>query len=54
LQAAKELAIRSGDLDLSTGLRMEQLINRILHASQDTRAAKEAFAEKRKPTFKGR
>ena len=54
LQAAKELAIRSGDLDLSTGLRMEQLINRILHASEDTRAAKEAFAKKRKPTFKGR
>ena len=54
LQAAKELAIRSGDMDLKTGLRMEQLVNRILHGSEDTKAAKEAFAEKRKPTFKGR
>ncbi len=54
LQAAKELAIRSGDMDLTTGLRMEQLVNRILHASEDTKTAKEAFAEKRKPTFKGR
>lgn len=54
LQAAKELAIRSGDMDLKTGLRMEQLVNRILHGSEDTKTAKEAFAEKRKPTFKGR
>ena len=54
LQAAKELAIRSGDMDLTTGLRMEQLVNRILHASEDTKTAKEAFAEKREPAFKGR
>ncbi len=54
VQAAKELAIRSQDMDLASGLRMEQFVNRILHQSEDTKAAKEAFAEKRKPSFKGR
>lgn len=54
LQAAKELAIRSRDMDLPTGLRMEQLVNRILHHSEDTKTAKAAFAEKRQPKFKGR
>ncbi len=53
VQAAKELAIRSQDLDMASGLRMEQMVNRILHRSEDTKAAKAAFAEKRKPTFKG-
>ena len=54
LQAAKELAVRSPDMDLATGLRMEQLVSRILHHSEDTKTAKEAFTEKRKPEFKGR
>ena len=54
VQAAKELAVRSQDMDLASGLRMEQFVNRILHNSEDTKSAKEAFAEKRKPDFKGR
>lgn len=54
LQASKELAIRGLDMDLATGLRMEQMVNRLLHASEDTAEAKAAFAEKRKPDFKGR
>ena len=54
VQASKELALRSHDLDLPSGLRMEQFVNRILHRSEDTQAAKKAFAEKRKPSFKGR
>ena len=54
LQAAKELAVRSRDMDLPTGLRMEQLVNRILHESEDTQTAKAAFAEKRKPRFTGK
>jgi len=53
VQAAKELAIRSLDMSLAEGLRMEQLVNRILHHSEDTKRAKEAFAEKRVPEFKG-
>lgn len=54
VQAAKELAVRSQDMDLASGLRMEQLVNRILHHSEDTKTAKAAFAEKRKPSFRGR
>lgn len=53
VQAAKELAVRGQDMSLSEGLRMEQFVNRILHRSEDTKAAKAAFAEKRKPEFKG-
>ena len=52
-QAAKELAIRSQDMSLSEGLRMEQFVNRILHQSDDTKTAKTAFANKSKPEFKG-
>ncbi|MSP88436.1 MAG: enoyl-CoA hydratase/isomerase family protein [Alphaproteobacteria bacterium] len=54
IQAAKELALRGRDMDLATGLRMEQLVNRILQQSEDTREAKAAFADKRSPKFKGR
>ena len=54
VQAAKELAVRSADMDLAVGLRMEQLVNRILHHSEDTAVARAAFAEKRTPEFKGR
>jgi len=54
LQAAKELALRSRDIDLATGLRMEQVINRMLMATDDAREGPAAFAEKRAPQFKGR
>ncbi len=54
VQAAKELGVRSQDMDLSTGLRMEQLISRILQGSEDNKTARAAFAEKRKPNFSGR
>lgn len=54
VQAAKELALRGRDMDLATGLRMEQLVNRILQRSEDTGEAKAAFAEKRDPKFRGR
>lgn len=54
VRAAKELAVRSFDLPLSEGLRLEQYVNLVLHASEDTRAAKQAFAEKRQPRFEGK
>jgi E-phenylitaconyl-CoA hydratase len=54
LQAAKELALRSRDLDLATGLRMEQLVNRLLMATEDAGEGPAAFAEKRAPQFKGK
>jgi enoyl-CoA hydratase/carnithine racemase len=54
LQAAKELALRSRDLDLASGLRMEQVTNRMLMATDDAREGPAAFAEKRAPRFKGK
>jgi enoyl-CoA hydratase/carnithine racemase len=53
VQAAKELAVRGRDLDLVSGLRMEQLINRMLQFSEDASEGPAAFAEKRPPKFKG-
>ncbi len=54
LQAAKELAIRSRDVDLATGLRMEQLVSNLLRQTDDSKEGAKAFAEKRPPVFEGR
>jgi E-phenylitaconyl-CoA hydratase len=54
VQAAKELAVRSRDLDLRTGLRMEELLLRLLQSSEDVREGTTAFSEKRAPSFCGR
>lgn len=54
VQAAKELAVRSRDVDLATGLRMEQMLLRLLQTSDDVREGTAAFAEKRAPTWTGR
>ncbi len=53
VQSAKELALRSRDVDLATGLRMEQLMLRLLQTSQDVGEGAKAFAEKRAPAFSG-
>ena len=53
VQAAKELAVRSRDMDLATGLRMEVVINRMLSMTEDAKEGPAAFAAKRKPDFKG-
>lgn len=53
-QAAKELAIRAREMPLSSGLRMEQLVNRLLIFSEDAAEGPRAFAEKRDADFKGR
>ena len=53
VQAAKELAVRSRDVDLATGLRMEQVMNRMLQFSDDAREGPAAFAGKRAPRFRG-
>ncbi|AZQ68283.1 enoyl-CoA hydratase/isomerase family protein [Silicimonas algicola] len=53
MQAAKELAIRSQDLTMAEGLRMEQLVQHALLASNDAAEGRAAFAEKREPAFGG-
>lgn len=54
VQAAKELAVRSRDLDLVSGLRLEQALLRLLQTSDDVQEGTRAFAEKRVPVFQGR
>jgi E-phenylitaconyl-CoA hydratase len=54
VQAAKELATRSRDLDIATGLRMEAAITHILRSSEDAKEGPKAFAEKRAPVFQGK
>jgi E-phenylitaconyl-CoA hydratase len=54
VQAAKELAIRSLDMDLASGLRLEQMMSRLLKETADLKEGAAAFAEKRKPVFKGK
>ena len=53
VQAAKELAIRSRDTDLTTGLRFEAVINRMLQFTEDAKEGPAAFSAKRTPNFKG-
>lgn len=53
VQAAKELALRSRDADLATGLRLEQLFLRLLQDSEDAAEGRHAFAERRAPRFQG-
>lgn len=53
VQAAKELAVRSREMDRVTGLRVEALVQRLLQCTKDARKGPAAFAEKRKPNFRG-
>lgn len=53
-QAAKELVIRSRDMDLGTGLRIETLVNRLLMATADAEEGAAAFREKRPASFKAK
>jgi E-phenylitaconyl-CoA hydratase len=54
VQATKELALRSRDVDLASGLRMEQTVNRLLQFTADAKEGPAAFAERREPNFEGR
>lgn len=54
VQAAKELAVRSREMDRATGLRFEAVINRMLSMTEDAKEGPAAFAAKRAPNFKGR
>lgn len=54
VRAIKELAVRSQYLHLNDGLRLESLISSVLRTTEDAREGRQAFAEKRKPKFRGR
>lgn len=54
VQATKELALRSRDVDRATGLRLEQTMNKLLQFTEDAQEGPAAFSERRKPNFVGR
>src|SRR2546421_4956780 len=54
VQAAKEMAVRARELDLTTGLRFQAGFKPHLQFTQDAKESPAAFAEKRPPNFKGR
>jgi E-phenylitaconyl-CoA hydratase len=54
VRAIKELAVRGQYMPLDEGLRFEQAIQERLRATEDGKEGPRAFAEKRKPDFKGR
>lgn len=54
VQATKELALRSRDVDRGTGLRLEQTVNRLLQFTADAKEGPAAFSERRPPSFVGR
>lgn len=54
VQATKELAVRSHDMDLATGLRLEQSWLRMLQETEDVQEGRLAFVERRPAEFKGR
>ncbi|GAC1608902.1 MAG: enoyl-CoA hydratase/isomerase family protein [Mycobacteriales bacterium] len=53
VQATKELALRSRDVDRNTGLRLEQAMNRLLGFTDDAKEGPAAFAERRTAKFTG-
>jgi enoyl-CoA hydratase/carnithine racemase len=54
VQGAKEVALRSRELSLNSGLRIEQALNRLLYFTEDAQEGPAAFAERREPDYFGR
>jgi (E)-benzylidenesuccinyl-CoA hydratase len=54
LRAVKEALLRSYDLPLEQGMRVEGLLRRIIGETEDAREGRRAFVERRKPDFKSR
>ncbi|MEK7872313.1 MAG: enoyl-CoA hydratase-related protein [Chloroflexota bacterium] len=53
VRAAKEAMLRGMEMPLEAGLRLEQMLFDNLRHTADAREGPRAFAEKRKPVFKG-
>lgn len=54
VQGAKEIAYRTLEMPLDEGLAFEQAIAAMVRATEDRKEGPRAFAEKRKPNYKGR
>ena len=54
VQTSKELALRAQDMPIEQGLRMESMLSHIARQTEDAQEGPRAYAEKRKPVFKGR
>ena len=54
VRAIKEVALRGRDMTLEDGLRLESQKIGPIFSTEDAREGPRAFAEKRKPTYKGR
>lgn len=54
VRAAKEAVYRGLDLPLEEGLRLEQFLAEPLRTSEDAKEGLKAFAERRRPAFRGR
>jgi len=54
VKATKEAAVRGVDLPLSEGLRVENLLARVVEGTEDSKEGPRAFAERRAPHYQGR
>jgi enoyl-CoA hydratase/carnithine racemase len=54
LKAVKEALLRSYELPLNQGMRMEGLLRRIIGDTEDAHEGMRAFQENRKPVYRGR
>jgi enoyl-CoA hydratase/carnithine racemase len=54
LRYAKEAVLKSGDLTLDQGIRLEEDLYVLLQTTQDRQEGVRAFLQKRKPVFRGK
>lgn len=53
VKAIKEAAYKGLNMTLDHGLRLEQLLSQMIRRTEDAKEGPRAFAEKRKPAYKG-
>jgi enoyl-CoA hydratase/carnithine racemase len=53
VRAAKQAMMRGIDMTLADGLKLESELGRTVTSSKDFAEGRKAFAEKRKPNYKG-